>query len=156
MHLSVYIMAVNYTFNVGNVTKKLQHEGLSDVIISASFGVNAQTDEAEPAQFSYSCGGYKEFSVEELDLDNFVSFEDVTYETVVGWLLASEGVETLDEFSYVKSSVDNIRARIAELQVQVNTSVSGDSSFNGSVTSEQPTPEPAPEPEPTPEPTPEL
>jgi len=136
-------MAINYTFSVGSVTKKLQHEGLNDVIIRASFGVNAQTDETEPAQFSYSCGGYKDFSVEELDPDNFVDFADVTSETVVGWLLASESVNSLNDFSYVKSSVDNIRARIAELQIQVDTSVAGGSSFNGSVASE---PEPAPEP----------
>lgn len=81
--------------------------------------------------------------MEELDPENFVDFADVTSETVVGWLLASESVNSLNDFSYVKSSVDNIRARIAELQVQVDTSVAGGSSFNGSVASE---PEPAPEP----------
>ncbi len=145
-------MAITYQFSVGSVTKKLEHEGLSNVIIGASFGVNAQTDADEPAQFSYSCGGYKDFPVESIDPEGFIDFDEVTAETVVGWLLQSEGVETLDEFSYVKASVDNIRARIAELQVQVDTPVSGESSFTGSVDSAQP---PAPAPEPTPEPAPE-
>ena len=147
-------MAITYQFNVGSVTKKLEHEGLNNVIIRASFGVNAQTDENEPAQFSYSCGGYKDFSVENLDPEGFIDFDQITAETVVGWLLESEGVETLDEFSYVKASVDNIRARIAELQVQVDAPIAGDSSFTGSVDSAQdlaPQPEPETDPDPTPE-----
>lgn len=146
-------MAITYQLNIGSVTKKLEHEGLSNVIIRASFGVSAQTDADEPAGFSYSCGGYKDFSVEEIDPDGFIDFDEVTAETVVGWLLQAEGVETADEFSYVKSAVDNIRARIAELSVQVDTPLTGSSSVSGTVDSATPpAPEPAPEEAPTDEP----
>ncbi len=147
-------MAITYQLNIGSVTKKLEHQGLSDVIIRASFGVSAQTDADEPAGFSYSCGGYKDFSVDEIDPDGFINFDEVTTETVVGWLLQAEGVETLDEFSYVKASVDNIRTRIAELAVQVDTSLTGSSSISGTVDSTMP-PAPEPQPEPEPEPVPE-
>lgn len=135
-------MAINYNFIVGNVTKKLQYGELSDVIIRVSFGVNAYTDDTEPAQFTYSCSGSKDLSIEELDGENFIDFENVTSETIVSWLLDSENVDSLDEFSYVKASVNNIRDRIAELQVQTDTLVPGDSSFSGSVSSGYQTSEP--------------
>ncbi len=146
-------MAINYTLNIGSVTKKLEHEGLPNVIVKVSFGVSAQADAAEAAPYSYSCGGYKEFDLSELDADSFIEFESVTSDTVVGWLLAAEGVETIEEFSYVKYSVENIQARLDELNVQVDAQLPGDSSISGSVG--QPAPPPEPEPEPFPEPTPD-
>ena len=144
-------MAINYVFNVGSVTKVLEHEGLSDIIVKVSFSVNAQTDSTEVASFSYSCGGHKDFPIAEIDPENFLDFEAITLEIVVGWLLASEGVSSLDDFSYVKASVDNIRARLYELQERVDASLpgSGLSSIGGSVTSEIPPAPPAP-PAPTP------
>lgn len=139
-------MAINYTVNIGSVTKKLEHEGFSNVVIKASFFVSAQTDDTEAGNFSYSCGGFKEFSVDEIDPEAFVDFSEITPEVVVEWLLASEEVDSLDEFSYVKASVDNIRARLDELQIQADVTLpNSGSAITGSVTSELP-PEPEPEP----------
>ncbi|NBU50944.1 MAG: flagellar motor switch protein FliG [Betaproteobacteria bacterium] len=91
--------------------------------------------------------------LEKIDPDGFIDFDEVTAETVVGWLLQAEGVSTADEFSYVKSAVDNIRARIAELSVQMDTSLTGSSSVSGTVDSVMPpAPEPAPKEAPTDEP----
>ncbi len=138
-------MAINYVFNFGSVTKVLEHEGLSNVIVKVSFSVSAQTDETEATSFSYSCGGYKDFPITEIDPENFLDFEAITPEIVVGWLLAAESVSSLDDFSYVKASVDNIRARLHELQERVDVSLPGPtSSISGSVIL-QVAPEPEPE-----------
>ena len=110
----------------------------NNVIVDVSVGVNAYSDPVTEVtgtneagddivdtvipSFSYSCGGTISFDISELDADSFVSFEDVTKDTVIGWLLAKEGVDTVEEFSYVKSSIDNIQARIDELQEQQSVS----------------------------------
>ena len=115
-------MAITYNLSIGSLGRKLSLDGLENVIYEVSVGVNAQSQEYP--QFTYSCGGTIQFDTSEIDAESFVPFEEVTQETVVGWLLAKEGVESLDEFSYVKSSVDNIQARIDALQVEDSVNVS--------------------------------
>jgi hypothetical protein len=114
-------MAITYNLNIGSLKRKLSVDDLENVIIEVSVGVSAQSQEYP--QFSYSCGGNISFDISEIDADSFVPFEEVTKETVLGWLLAKEGVESVEEFSYVKASVDNIQARIDELQVEDSVSV---------------------------------
>lgn len=142
-------MAINYTFNVGSVKKRLTEGDFSNVVIEASFGVSASSEpvtqvtgtdeegndiiETLVPSFSYSCGGTKQFDVSELDASTFVAFEDITTETIKDWLLASEGVATVEEFSYVKSSIDNIQQRIDDYAVEVPVTVPGES-ITGSVT----------------------
>jgi hypothetical protein len=131
-------MAINYTLSIGNVTKKFTVGEFNNVIVDVSVGVSASSDpvtevtgvdeegndivETVVPSFSYSCGGTISLDTSELDEESFVDFESVTKDTVIGWLLAKEGVESVDEFSYVKSSVDNIQARIDELQEKVSVS----------------------------------
>lgn len=135
-------MAINYTLNVGSVKKRLTQGEFSNVIVEASFGVSAQSDpvtnvtgvdengeeilEIITPSFSYSCGGNKTFSVEGLTAENFIDFNDVTKDTITQWLLESEGVTSAEEFSYVKSSIENIARRIYEYSLEVPESVSGD------------------------------
>jgi hypothetical protein len=114
-------MAITYNLTIGSLGRKLSVDGLENVIYEVSVGVSAKSE--EHPQFSYSCGGNVQLDISEIDADSFVPFEEVTQETVVGWLLAKEGVESVDEFSYVKSSVDNIQARIDALQVEDSVNV---------------------------------
>lgn len=130
-------MAINYTFGIGSVKKRLTEGAFSDVIIEAQFSVQAQSDAiftgteeggdlvvTQPS-FSYSCGGSKTFSVDGLTVENFVAFADVTKDTIKGWLLASEGVTEVEDFSYVKSSIENIAKRIYEYSLEVPATVGG-------------------------------
>lgn len=127
-------MAINYTLSIGSLGRKLSVDGLENVVYEVSVGVSAQSDavvetDAEGnnvvkvPSFSYSCGGTIQLDTSEIDPATFVPFTEVTQEVVLGWLLAKEGVATVDEFSYVKSSVDNIQARIDALQVEDTVSV---------------------------------
>jgi len=149
-------MAINYTLNIGSVKKRLTEGDFSDVIIEAGFGVSASSDAittgteeagdlvvTQPS-FSYSCSGRKTFSVEGLTAESFVSFTDVTKDTIKDWLLASEGVTEVEEFSYVKSSIENIARRIYEYSLEVPDTVDGDNPSGSSTYIYTP---PAPEPE---------
>ena len=130
-------MAINYTLTIGSVKKRLTEGEFSDVIVEASFGVSASSDAVTTGSeeggdlvvtqpsFSYSCGGRRTFSVEGLTAESFVAFADVTKDTIKGWLLASEGVTEVEEFSYVKSSIENIAKRIYDYSLEVPASVDG-------------------------------
>lgn len=153
-------MAINYTLNIGSVKKRLTEGEFSNVIVEAQFSVQAQSDAiftgteeegnlvvTQPS-FSYSCGGTKTFSVEGLTAETFVSFADVTKDTIKSWLIASEGVTEVEEFSYVKSSIENIAKRIYDYSLEVPSEVAGTDPSGSSTYTYTP-------PEPTPEPTPE-
>ena len=155
-------MAINYTLNIGSVTKRLAEGEFSNVIVEASFSVSANSTpvtstDAEGNEiiiapsFSYSCGGTKSFSVDGLDAANFIDFENVTKETIVEWLLAEEGVTSVEDFSYVKSSIENIAQRIHQYSLEVSEVISGDNPSGSSdyVYNPEPEPEPIQEPEPT-------
>ena len=114
-------MAITYNLSIGSLSRKLSVGDLSNVVFEVSVGVSAQSQEYP--QFSYSCGGNIQLDTSELDADTFLPFEEVTKETVIGWLLAKEGIESVEEFSYVKSSIDNIQARIDALQIEDSVSV---------------------------------
>lgn len=115
-------MAINYNLTIGSLGRKLSVGNVSNVVYEVSVSVNAQSEEYP--QFTYSCGGNIQFDISEIDEDSFVPFEEVTQETVLGWLLAKEEVESVDEFSYVKYSVQNIQDRIDALQLEDSVSVS--------------------------------
>ena len=153
-------MAISYTLIIGSVKKRLTEGEFSDVIVEASFAVSAESAAVttgseeegnlvliQPA-FSYSCGGSKDFSIEGLTADTFISFADITKDTIKGWLLASEGVTDVEEFSYVKSSIENIAKRIYDYTLEVPSEVAGTDPSGSSTYTYTP-------PEPTPEPTPE-
>ena len=130
-------MAINYSLNIGSVKKRLTEGEFSNVVVEASFSVSAQSDAVTTGTeegedlvvtqppFSYSCGGYREFSVDGLTVETFVDFDSITKDTIKDWLLASEGVSTVEEFSYVKSSIENIAKRIYEYTKEVPSQVSG-------------------------------
>jgi len=130
-------MAINYSLNIGSVKKRLTEGEFSNVVVEASFSVSARSDEVTTGteeggdlvvtqpSFSYRCGGYREFSVDGLSAETFVDFDSVTKDTIKDWLLASESVSTVEEFSYVKSSVENVAKRIYDYTLQVPASVPG-------------------------------
>ena len=153
-------MAINYTLNIGSVKKRLTEGDFSDVIVEAQFSVQAQSDAVTTGteeggdlvvtqpSFGYSCGGTKTFSVEGLTAENFVAFADVTKDTIKGWLLAAEGVTEVEEFSYVKSSIENIAKRIYDYALEVPAEVGGTDPSGASTYTYTP---PAPVEETTPE-----
>ena len=114
-------MAITYNLNINSLTKKMVVGDLSNVVFQISIGVSAQSEEYP--QFSYSCGGIIDLDISELDADSFIPFDEVTKETVVNWFLQKEGIEVIEDFSYVKYSIQNIQDKIDALQIQDSVSV---------------------------------
>ena len=130
-------MSINYSLNIGSVKKRLTEGEFSNVVVEASFSVSAESDAVTTGSeeggdlvvtqpsFSYSCGGYREFSVDGLSAETFVDFDSITKDTIKEWLLASEGASTVEEFGHVKSSIKNVARRIYEHTKEVPAQVSG-------------------------------
>jgi hypothetical protein len=114
-------MSIKYFLNIRNVTKKFSLGDFENVIIDVSVDVSAHSQEYP--QFSYSCGGQIQLDTSELSSDSFVAFDEITQHVLVDWLLQKEGVETVDEFSYVKYSIQNIQDRIDSLQEEESVSL---------------------------------
>jgi hypothetical protein len=109
-------MSATYNFNIGSLKRKLQQSIFNNVVIEAAFSVHAYS--IEYPQFTYSCNGSVEFSVEDLNEDSFIPFDEITQDQVISWILASEEVTSLDDFSYVKYAVDYVNSKISELVVE--------------------------------------
>jgi hypothetical protein len=109
-------MSATYNFNIGSLKRKLQQSIFNNVVIEAAFSVHAYS--IEHPQFTYSCNGSVEFSVEDLNEDSFIPFDEITQDQVISWILASEEVTSLDDFSYVKYAVDYVNSKISELAVE--------------------------------------
>jgi len=130
-------MAINYSLNIENVKKRLTEGEFSNVIVQASLSVYAESEEISTGTkedgdfvvtqptFSHSCGGIAYFSVEGLSAETFVDFDSITKDTIRDWLLASENVTEVEEFSYVKASIENVAKCIYNYTKEVPTLVSG-------------------------------
>lgn len=114
-------MSINYNLTIGSLGRKLSVGNVNNVVYEVAVSVNAQSEEYP--QFTYSCGGNISFDISEIDEDTFIPFDEITQETVIGWLLAKEDVESVEQFSYVKYSIENIQKRIDVLQLQDTVSV---------------------------------
>jgi len=114
-------MSIKYTLSIGNITKKFSVGDFENVIIDVSVAVSAYSEEYP--QFTYSCSGQIELDTSELSSDSFVAFDEITQDVLVDWLIQKEGVETVEEFSYVKFSIQNIQDRIDALQEEESVSL---------------------------------
>jgi hypothetical protein len=75
-------MAYTYEWKVKNLKKATNANDLSDVIIGTQWIVTAINENGYSASFN----GATPFKPENINSDNFVSFEDLTEEQVIGWI----------------------------------------------------------------------
>ena len=135
-------MAINYTLDIGSVKKKPTHGTFENVIIEASFSVFAISDEittgseedgnytvTQPA-FSHTSGGYIILSTDSLEENSFIAFDSVSKDTLKGWILGSEGVSDVADFSHVKSSIEVVAREIYDFNQQVPDVISGGSDID--------------------------
>ena len=133
-------MAISYTLDVGSVNKKVTHGSFENVIIEAFFHVFAISDEittgseeegnytvTRPA-FSHCESGSIALSTDSLEEGSFIAFDSVSKDTLKDWILASEGVSEVADFSYVKSAIEVVAKEIYEYNPQVPDVVAGTSS----------------------------
>jgi hypothetical protein len=75
-------MAYTYEWKIKNLKKAVNANDLSDVIIGTQWLLTATNENGYSASFN----GATPFKPENVNSDNFVSFEDLTEEQVIGWI----------------------------------------------------------------------
>ncbi len=133
-------MAINYILDVGSVNKKITHGAFENVIIEVFFNVFAKSDEittgseeegnytvTQPA-FSNSSNGSIILPTDSLEESSFIAFGSMSKDTLKGWILDSEGVSEVADFSYVKSAIEVVAKEIYKYNLQVPDVVAGTSS----------------------------
>lgn len=109
-------MEIKYNLNIANLNRKVLVENLSNVVYQVSLSAFVQS--VDYPQFTYSCNGIIDLDISGLDSSSFVPFEEITKETVLDWIMQTEGVSSIEEISYMKNAINNIQQRVDELQVQ--------------------------------------
>lgn len=146
-------MAINYSLKIGSIKRRLVAGSFSDVITEVRFRAEAQSEpvttgseeedgdfmEVTPS-FTYTCSGVTTFPVEEIDGSTFIDFSAIDKDTITAWLLASEGVSSLENFSYVKNSIENVAKQLYDYSLEVSDTISGADQAGSSSFTYSPTP----------------
>lgn len=103
---------INYNLTFNKLKKKAVNN-LIDVVYEVEYSLYVYSEEY-PSCFM-SSGGTLNFSSDELDEDSFIPFEEITKETILEWILEKEEVVSIEEISFVKSSIENVEGRVSYL-----------------------------------------
>ena len=133
-------MTINYALDVGSVNKKVTFGEFENVIIEAFFTAYAISDEVtsgseeegnfvvtRPAFSHQSCGSIT-LSTDSLEEGSFIAFDSVNKDTIKEWILGSEGVSKVADFSHIKSAIEVVAKQVYEHNEQVPDVVAGTSS----------------------------
>jgi hypothetical protein len=103
-------MAIGYTWDCKTVDVYPNHDSHSDVVYNVHWRLNAESDQQDAEGNNYSASVYGTHSVNADDISNFIPFEDLTNDTVTGWVTTGMGD---DEVANLKSGLDsNIDSQI--------------------------------------------
>jgi hypothetical protein len=104
---------MNYTWKLLSL-KKRNTEDLNDVIIQTTWQKIGTDENGNTGSFP----GTSEFQLDTVDPDNFISYENLTEEIVVGWIQSSipEGYEAHAD-NVISNQIDEKASRI----IQVNS-----------------------------------
>lgn len=130
-------MKVSYTLSIDSIEKLPSVNGFNDLIINVGFTVSTRSDaltttdergntiESVPS-FEYSKTLFKEFDYKQINEETFIPFEQVTKDVIISWLLAQEGVDSIEKLSYVVDTIKSIYMQIKNYVSHVPKEVSGD------------------------------
>lgn len=76
-------MSITYTWKITEVERLLQHESLSDVVVAAHWRLEASDENNNYA----SHWGIQQLDLSRMDPNNFVSFNNITKEQVIQWVI---------------------------------------------------------------------
>ncbi len=78
-------MAITYSWRVDHMDTKMSQNGLDKVVVSCRWSITATDDSTPPV--TANDFGYATFSSP--DANTFTAYDDLTEETVLGWIWAS-------------------------------------------------------------------
>ena len=110
-------MAYTYEWKIKNLKKAVNANDLSDVIIGTQWILTATNENG----YSGSFNGATPFKPEDIDPDNFVSFEDLTEEQVIEWIkpVVSGSTAMSGYWEHIMGQIEKQIKKDAEVHVEL-------------------------------------
>jgi len=103
-------MANTYTWDCKTVDVYPTYDNHSDVVYNVHWRLNAESDQQDAEGNNYTATVYGTQTLTVDDIGSFIPFENLTNDTVIGWVTAAMGD---DEVASLKSGLDsNIDSQI--------------------------------------------
>jgi hypothetical protein len=104
-------MSITYTWKVSSL-KKTNTSNLNDVIIQTSWNKIGTDEDGNTGFFP----GSSEFQLDTVDPDNFISYDDLTEEIILGWVqsLIGEGLNAHAN-NIISQQIDEKACRVIEV-----------------------------------------
>lgn len=110
-------MAYTYEWKIKNLKKAVNANDLSDVIIGTQWIVTAVNENGYSASFN----GATPFKVADVDPNNFTPFEDLTEETVIGWIknVVSGSNPTTNYWDHINGQIEKEITKNTQVHVEL-------------------------------------
>lgn len=112
-------MAYTYEWKIKNLKKAVNANDLSDVIIGTQWILTATNENG----YSGSFNGATPFKPAEVDPNNFVAFEDLTEEQVIGWIkpIVSGSTAMSGYWEHIMGQIEKQIKKDSEIHVELQS-----------------------------------
>lgn len=115
-------MSVEIQLSITKLTKKSMINQFSDVVKQIDYYAAAKSIDY-PAIIE-TCAGTIQLNTDGLSEEDFINFEDLDEDLVISWLLNDQNVDKIEELSFIKFILFQIKTRIVQLQEEEQVSKS--------------------------------
>ena len=107
-------MSITYSFSILKLRKKSQVNNLNDVVYLAECRGYALSTENENCVSNFTVT--IDFDYTDIDPESFVSFDQINKNTIISWIINKEGVSSVEEISFIKNAIDDVRNQLEKLR----------------------------------------
>jgi len=107
-------MSIEIQLSITKLTKKSLVDEFSDVVKQVDYYAVAKS--VEYPSVTETCAGTIQLNIDELNDSEFINFEDVDEDLVISWLLSNQNVNEIEELSFIKFLLYQIKIKIEKLQ----------------------------------------
>lgn len=107
-------MSIEIQLSITKLTKKSLVDEFSDVVKQVDYYAVAKS--VEYPSVTETCAGTIQLNIDELNDSEFINFEDVDEDLVISWLLSNQNVNELEELSFIKFLLYQIKIKIEKMQ----------------------------------------
>lgn len=107
-------MSIEIQLSITKLIKKSMVNQFSDVVRQVDYHATAKS--LDYPQIFETCAGTIQLNIDELNDSDFINFEDVDEDLIVTWILSNENVNEIEELSFIRFLLYQIKSKIQQLQ----------------------------------------
>jgi hypothetical protein len=115
-------MSVEIQLSITKLTKKSTVNEFSDVVKQIDYHATAKS--IDYPTIAQTCSGTIQLNTDGLSEEDFINFEDLDEDLVISWLLNDQNVNEIEQLSFIKFILFQIKTKIIQLQEEEQVSKS--------------------------------